>query len=216
MNDARVILGKAILLALSLLVTTASVASAETRKTVVVLGDSLAAGYGVEPEEAYPALLQEKIKAAGLPFKIVPAGVSGDTTADGLGRLDWLLKRKVDVLIVELGGNDGLRGIPIAAIEANLQAIIDRARKKYPDVKIIIAGMRMPPNLGADYVDAYAKVFPEIAARNHVALVPFLLQDVGGEVTLNQADGIHPTPAGHKIVAENVWKVLKPILESLQ
>ncbi|HEX4120791.1 MAG TPA: arylesterase [Verrucomicrobiae bacterium] len=215
MNDARVILGKAILLALSLLVTTASVASAETRKTVVVLGDSLAAGYGVEPEEAYPALLQEKIKAAGLPFKIVPAGVSGDTTADGLGRLDWLLKRKVDVLIVELGGNDGLRGIPIATIEANLQAIIDRARKKYPDVKIIIAGMRMPPNLGADYVDAYAKVFPEIAARNHVALVPFLLQDVGGEVTLNQADGIHPTPAGHKIVAENVWKVLKPILESL-
>lgn len=190
-----------------------TVAAAAARKTVVVLGDSLAAGYGVDPEEAYPALLQEKINAAGLPFKIVPAGVSGDTTADGLSRLDWLLKRKVDVLIVELGGNDGLRGIPVAVIRSNLQAIIDRAQKKYPDIKIIIAGMRMPANLGPDYVDAYAKVFLEVARKNHAALVPFLLEGVGGEVTLNQADGIHPTPEGHKIVAENVWKVLKPVLD---
>jgi acyl-CoA thioesterase-1 len=212
-NDAREILGKAIFLALSLLVVTQQVTAAAARKTVVVLGDSLAAGYGVEQEEAYPALLQEKINAAALPFKIVPAGVSGDTTADGLSRLDWLLKRKVDVLIVELGGNDGLRGIPVAVIRSNLQAIIDHAQKKYPDIKIIIAGMRMPANLGPDYVDAYAKVFPEVATKNHAALVPFLLAGVGGEVTLNQADGIHPTPEGQKIVAENVWKVLKPVLD---
>jgi acyl-CoA thioesterase-1 len=130
-----------------------------------------------------------------------------------LSRLDWLLKRKVDALIVELGGNDGLRGIPVAVIRSNLQAIIDRAQKKYPDIKIIIAGMRMPANLGPDYVNAYAKVFPEVATKNHASLVPFLLEGVGGEVTLNQADGIHPTPEGQKIVAENVWKVLKPVLD---
>ena len=214
MNYARENLGKAILLALSLMIVAAPSAVAATRKTVVVLGDSLAAGYGVDPAQAYPALLQEKINAAGLPFTIVDAGVSGDTTADGLGRVDWLLQRKMDVLIVELGGNDGLRGIPTATIQANLQAIIDHARKKYPEIKIVIAGMKMPGNLGPDYVDAFAKVFPEIAGKNRAALVPFLLEGVGGEASLNQADGIHPTSEGHKIVAENVWKVLKPILDS--
>lgn len=214
MNCARENWGKAILLALSLMIVAAPSAVAATRKTVVVLGDSLAAGYGVDPAQAYPALLQEKINAAGLPFTIVDAGVSGDTTADGLGRVDWLLQRKMDVLIVELGGNDGLRGIPTATIQANLQAIIDHARKKYPEIKIVIAGMKMPGNLGPDYVDAFAKVFPEIAGKNRAALVPFLLEGVGGEASLNQPDGIHPTPEGHKIVAENVWKVLKPILDS--
>jgi acyl-CoA thioesterase-1 len=210
MNDARGISRKAIIL---LLLMTASAASAQTPKTVVVLGDSIAAGYGVEPEQAYPALLQDKVNAAGMPFKIIDAGVSGDTTTDGLGRLDWLLKRKIDVLIVELGGNDGLRGIPVTTIRSNLQAIIDRAKGKYPNIKIIIAGMRMPANLGQDYVDAYAKVFPEVATKNYATLVPFLLQGVGGDPALNQPDGIHPTPEGHKIVAENVWKVLKPILD---
>jgi acyl-CoA thioesterase-1 len=126
--------------------------------------------------------------------------------------MDWLLQRKIDVLIVELGGNDGLRGIPTATIESNLQAIIDRARRKYPEIKIVVAGMRMPANLGPDYVNGFAKVFPEIARKNHAALVPFLLESVGGDASLNQADGIHPTQEGHKIVAENVWKVLKPIL----
>ena len=214
MNYAGKSWGKAILLALSLVIVTAPSALAAARNTVVVLGDSIAAGYGVEPAQAYPALLQEKIDAAGLPFTIVNAGVSGDTTADGLGRVDWLLQRRTDVLIVELGGNDGLRGIPVGTIESNLQAIIDHARKKYPEIKIVIAGMRMPANLGPDYVDAFAKVFPEIARRNRAALVPFLLEGVGGDASLNQPDGIHPTPAGHKIVAENVWKVLKPVLES--
>jgi acyl-CoA thioesterase-1 len=216
MNYARENWRKAILLALAIVVVIVAVPSvfAAERKTVVVLGDSLAAGYGVEPGQAYPALLQEKIDAAGLPFSIVDAGVSGDTTADGLGRVDWLLQRKIDVLILELGGNDGLRGIPIATMQSNLQAIIDHARKKYPEVKIVIAGMKMPGNLGPDYVDAFAKVFPEIARKNRAALVPFLLQGVGGDASLNQPDGIHPTPEGHKIVAENVWKVLKPVLES--
>jgi acyl-CoA thioesterase I len=214
MNYARANCGKAILLALALMITAAPVLSAAARKTVVVLGDSIAAGYGVEPEQAYPALLQQKINNAGLPFTIVDAGVSGDTTADGLGRIDWLLQRKIDVLIVELGGNDGLRGIPITTVQSNLQAIIDHARKKYPDIKIVIAGMRMPRNMGPDYVDAFAKVFPEIARKNGAALVPFLLEGVGGDPALNQGDGIHPNPEGHKIVAENVWKVLKPLLES--
>jgi acyl-CoA thioesterase-1 len=201
-------------LALALTIVAVPSAFAATRKTVLVLGDSLAAGYGVDPAQAYPALLQEKINAAGLPFTIVDAGVSGDTTADGLGRVDWLLQRKMDVLMVELGANDGLRGIPTPTIQSNLQAIIDHARKKYPEIKIIIAGMKVPANLGPDYVNAFANVFPEIAGKNRAALVPFLLEGVGGQAGLNQADGIHPTPEGHKIVAENVWKVLKPVLES--
>jgi acyl-CoA thioesterase I len=214
MNYARGNWEKALLLAAALMMVALPSVFAETRKTVVVLGDSLAAGFGVEPGEAYPALLQGKINAAGLPYTIVDAGVSGDTTSDGLGRIDWLLRRKMDVLIVELGGNDGLRGVPAATIQSNLQAIIDRARKKYPAIKIVIAGMRMPTNLGADYVGAFARVFPEIARKNQTALVPFLLEGVGGDASLNQADGIHPTAEGHKLLAENVWKVLKPILES--
>lgn len=199
---------------LALLVIAAASASAAPSKTVVILGDSLTAGLGVEREQAYPALLQEKINAVGLPFTIVDAGVSGDTTSDGLGRLDWLLQRKIDILVVELGANDGLRGIPVSTIQSNLQAIIDRARKKYPEIKIVVAGMKMPANLGPDYVEAFARVFPDLAAKNHAALVPFLLAGVAGDPNLNQADGIHPTPEGHKIVADNVWKVLKPILDS--
>lgn len=205
---------KAILLAMFLLLAAMPAMPAGEQKTALVLGDSLAAGLGVAREEAYPALLQKKIAAAGLPFLVVDAGVSGDTTADGLGRIDWLLQRKIDVLIVELGGNDGLRGIPVSTIQSNLQGIIDRARKKYPDVKILIAGMKMPANMGPDYAQAFAAVFPEVARKNHAALVPFLLEGVGGDPRLNQADGIHPTAEGHRIVAENVWKVLKPLLES--
>jgi acyl-CoA thioesterase-1 len=215
MNYARGNWVKAILLvtALMMLMLTSLSVLATERKTIVVLGDSIAAGYGVEPEQAYPALLQEKINAARLPYTVVNAGVSGDTTADGLGRLDWLLQRKIDVLIVELGGNDGLRGLPVPTIQSNLQVIIDHARKKYPQIRIVIAGMRMPANLGPDYVGAFAKVFPAIASKNQAALVPFLLEGVGGDASLNQADGIHPTAEGHKLVAENVWKTLKPILE---
>ena len=184
-------------------------------KTIVVLGDSIAAGYGVEPSEAYPALLQEKIKAAGLNYTVVNAGVSGDTSADGLNRINWLLRRPVDVLILELGGNDGLRGLPVSMIATNLQMTIDRVKQKYPQARIVIAGMRMPANLGEAYTTAYRDIFPTLAKNNHAALVPFLLEGVGGKAELNQPDHIHPTAAGHKIVAENVWKVLKPVLTGM-
>ena len=179
---------------------------------MVVLGDSLAAGYGVEPAEAYPALLQEKINAAGLNYMVVNAGVSGDTSADGLNRIDWLLRRPMDVLILELGGNDGLRGIPPLTTATNLQTIVDRVKQKYPGAQIVITGMQMPPNMGEAYITAFRNIFPALAKNNHAALVPFLLEGVGGKPELNQPDHIHPTAAGHRIVAENVWKVLKSIL----
>ena len=190
-------------------------AAVPATKTVVVLGDSLAAGYGVESQEAFPALLQQKVDAAGLKWTVVNAGVSGNTSADGLARIDWLLKRKIDVLFLELGGNDGLRGLPVTAMRDNLQAIIDRVKKRYPQVKIIVAGMQIPPNLGPDYTGAFRKVFSELASKNDAVLVPFLLEGVGGKPQLNQGDHIHPTAAGHKIIADNVWKVLKPELEKL-
>jgi acyl-CoA thioesterase-1 len=185
------------------------------RKVVLVLGDSLAAGLGVEPGQAFPARLQKKIDAAGWDYTVVNAGVSGDTSADGLARIDWLLKRRMDVLILELGGNDGLRGVPVSVMRTNLQAILDRVQQKYPQARVVVAGMRMPPNFGDEYGEAFQKTFPELAASNHTALVPFLLEGVGGRPELNQEDRIHPTPAGHEIVAENVWRVLKPVLERL-
>ena len=187
----------------------------EPTTTVVVLGDSLAAGYGLDPSESFPALLQKKIDAAGLKFTVVNAGVSGDTSSGGLRRIDWLLKRRVDVLVLELGGNDGLRGIPVGVTKTNLQAIIDRTKQKNPRAQIVIAGMQMPPNMGADYTTNFAKLFPELAKANNAALVPFLLEGVGGKPELNLPDLIHPTAEGQKIVATNVWNVLKPVLEKV-
>ncbi|MGI8432290.1 MAG: arylesterase [Chthoniobacterales bacterium] len=180
--------------------------------TVLFLGDSLTAGLGVQEAQAYPALIQEKIRAQNLPFEVINAGLSGDTTAGGLSRLDWILLKPIDVLVFALGANDGLRGLPVEEMRANLQAIIDKVRAKDPQVKLVIAGMQIPPNLGADYAAKFTAVFPELAQKNHAALVPFLLEGVGGHVDLNQADHMHPTPAGHKILAENVWKVLEPLL----
>jgi acyl-CoA thioesterase-1 len=188
--------------------------AASEAKTIVVLGDSLAAGYGLDPNESYPALLRAKIKEAGWDFSVVNAGVSGDTSAGGLRRLAWVLKRKVDVLVIELGGNDGLRGLPVTSLRSNLQAIIDHAREKYPEVKILLVGMKMPPNLGT-YAEEFNRVFPELARRNKSAFVPFLLEGVGGRAELNQPDLIHPTAQGQKILAENVWKVLRPLLASM-
>ncbi len=180
--------------------------------TILFLGDSLTAGLGVEETQAFPALIQEKIHAKNLPFETINAGLSGDTTAGGLSRLDWILQRPIDVLVLELGGNDGLRGLPVAAMEANLQATIDRVKARDPQVKVVIAGMRIPPNLGSDYTADFQAAFARLAAKNHAALVPFLLEGVGGHLDLNQPDHIHPTPAGHKIVADNVWRVLEPLL----
>ena len=185
--------------------------AAET-KTIVFLGDSLTAGFGVERSEAFPALIADKIRAAGLPFEVENAGLSGDTSAGGLRRIDWLLQRPVDVLVVELGANDGLRGLDLKSMKANLQAIIDKAKAKNPAVKIVLAGMQVPPNLGAEYASGFQRVFSELARDNNAVLIPFLLEGVGGQRELNQADLIHPNPAGHRIVADLVWRTLEPIL----
>jgi acyl-CoA thioesterase I len=182
-------------------------------RTVLILGDSLAAGYGLDGAKAFPTVLQNKVKEAQLNFEVINAGVSGDTSAGGLRRIDWLLKRKIDVLVLELGGNDGLRGQPVEAMQRNLQTIIDRTRAKYPQVQIVIAGMQMPTNFGAEYARAFQGAFPALAQKNKATLIPFLLEGVGGDPQLNLPDRIHPTAEGHKIVAENVWKVLRPVLQ---
>ncbi|HMJ04651.1 MAG TPA: arylesterase [Chthoniobacterales bacterium] len=186
--------------------------SPAAKKTIVFLGDSLSAGLGVKLPEAFPALIEQKIEEEGLPFVVVNAGLSGDTTAGGLSRINWVLQRPADVLVLELGGNDGLRGLPIANIKANLQAIIDQARAKNPEVKIVIAGMQMPPNVGAQYAMEFRQMFFEVATANKATMIPFLLEGVGGAGELNQADLIHPNARGHKIVAEVVWKILEPLL----
>jgi acyl-CoA thioesterase-1 len=202
-----------IALALGLVASSASAqAVGAAQKNVVFLGDSLSAGFGVEPREAFPALVAEKVRAANLPYQVENAGVSGDTTAGGLRRIDWLLQKKIDILVVELGGNDGLRGLPVDAMRANLQAIIDKARAKNPAVKIILAGMQIPPNLGPEYAEKFRSVYQELATRNNAVLIPFLLEGVGGLRELNQPDMIHPTAAGHRLIAETVWRVLEPIL----
>ena len=188
---------------------------AAPEKIILFLGDSITAGYGLEPSQAYPALIQEKTEAKKWPFKVINAGQSGDTSAGGLSRMNWLLKNRIDVLVLELGGNDGLRGLPVEATKKNLQAIIDRTRTKYPAVKIVIAGMMVPPNMGRDYGQKFSAIFPELARKNKAALIPFILDKVGGVRELNLPDGIHPTAKGHEIVANNVWKVLEPILRSL-
>ena len=186
--------------------------AAAAKKTIVFLGDSLSAGSGVKPQEAFPALVQEKIRERGLPFEVVNAGVGGDTTAGGLRRLDWLLQRPIDVLVLELGGNDGLRGLPVRNIKSNLQAMIDKAKAKNPEVKIVVAGMQMPPNLGAKYADEFRQVFYDVAQENNATMIPFLLEGVGGLREYNQPDLIHPNPLGHKIVADVVWKTIEPLL----
>jgi acyl-CoA thioesterase-1 len=177
-----------------------------------VLGDSLTAGLGVAKAAAYPSLLQERLDAAGLDFEIVNAGVSGDTSAGGLARLDWALDGDVRILIVALGGNDGLRGLPAEELQSNLAQIIQKGQLR--GITVILAGMEAPPNYGRDYIVSFHKVYPALAATYRVALVPFLLQGVAGDEALNQRDGIHPTAAGARIVADNVWAVLKPIAET--
>ncbi|MGE0821697.1 MAG: arylesterase [Candidatus Binatia bacterium] len=185
-------------------------------KVIVFFGDSLTAGYGLDRAQAFPALIQEKITANGWDFSVVNAGVSGETTAGGLRRVDWVLRRPVDIFVLELGANDGLRGLSLEQARANLQAIIDRVRTKYPSVYIVLAGMQLPANLGRDYTSRFRTLFPELAKENRAALIPFLLEGVGGIRSLNLPDGIHPNVAGHRIVAENVWRVLKPVLQAMQ
>lgn len=186
---------------------------AEAKKTVLVLGDSIAAGLGVDPEEAYPALLQQKIDGAGLSYRVVNAGLSGDTTAGGLRRISWLLRQPIDVLFLELGGNDGLRGVPPEETQKNLEAIIRTVKEKNPAAKVIVAGMEMPATMGDEYRRKFRNSFVQAAQKTNAALLPFLLEGVGGKPELNQPDRIHPTPEGHRLIAEHVWKVLRPVLE---
>ena len=185
---------------------------AASRPRVVALGDSLTAGLGLPPTEAYPALLQQYIDAAGLPYEVVNAGVSGDTSAGGLSRLDWALDGDVRFLIVALGGNDALRALPPEELRQNLSTIIEKAQAKH--ITVILAGMEAPRNFGRDYVVKFHQVYPELAHKYNVAFVPFLLQDVAGIDRLNQRDGIHPTSDGAQIVAKNIWSVLKPIVSA--
>src|ERR1700681_1410701 len=187
-------------------------APAESGPRIVALGDSLTAGLGLRADEAFPALLQQRLDAAGLKYHVVNAGVSGDTSAGGLSRLDWALDGDVRLLVVALGGNDGLRGLPTAELTRNLSTIIERAQAR--GITVVLAGMEAPPNYGFDYTMGFHKVYPALARKYHVALVPFLLEGVGGIPALNQPDGIHPTAQGARMVADNVWTVLKPALES--
>lgn len=194
----------------------AAAAEAEAQRDpparMLFFGDSLTAGYGLAPEVAYPARIQEKIDARNLPVEVAVGAVSGDTSAGGLRRIDWMLRRPVDVFVLALGANDGLRGIDPAATEANLQAILDKVRVRYPEAKLVVAGMRMPPSLGKEYTEAFAAIYPRLAEANDVTLIPFLLKGVGGQLDLNLPDRIHPNAAGHALLADTVWQYLEPLL----
>ncbi len=180
---------------------------------ILFLGNSLAAGHGLDPAQAFPALIGAKAAALGWPVRIVNAGVSGETTSGGLGRINWLLRERVDVLVLELGANDGMRGIDPDVTMSNLGAIVDRTRARYPEAAIVLAGMQIPTNLGPSYTAAFRHIYPDLAREKGLTLIPFLLEGVGGIPELNQADGIHPTAAGHALIADNVWRVLRPIIE---
>lgn len=185
----------------------------QDNKTILFFGDSITAGYGLETEQAFPALVQEKIDSLNLPYNIVNAGLSGETSAGGLRRIDWVLQQPVDIVIIELGGNDGLRGIDPENTKENLQGIIDKIESKYPDTEIILTGMQAPPNMGDNYTSRFRQVFFDLADENDVTFLPFILEGVAGDPELNQRDGIHPTSEGHQILAENVWEVMEPLLE---
>ncbi|HEV7346953.1 arylesterase [Telluribacter sp.] len=189
-----------------------SSAAEQPIKTILFFGNSLTAGYGLESSEAFPALIQERIDSLNMPYKVINAGNSGETSAGGNSRVDWVLRQPVDVFVLELGGNDGLRGIPVAETRKNLQSIIDKVKAKYPEAKIVLAGMQIPPNMGAKYATDFRGLYPELARKNNIMLIPFLLEGVGGEVKLNQRDGIHPTAEGHRILADNVWEVLREVV----
>jgi acyl-CoA thioesterase-1 len=179
---------------------------------ILCFGNSLTAGYNIDPTLAYPAVMERKLKENGHHVEVINAGLSGETSAGGLERINWILRQPVDIFILELGANDGLRGLPLEQTRENLQVIIDRVKKKYPDAEIVVAGMMVPPNMGEKYGSQFVKIYPDLARENHAQLIPFLLEGVGGDPTLNLPDGIHPNAEGHKIVAENVLEVIKPFL----
>lgn len=186
--------------------------SAPKQKVILFFGDSLTAGYGLNPEDAFPALIEKRLREDGLAAHVINAGLSGETSAGGLTRIDWILRQPIDVFILELGANDGLRGLPLTDTKKNLQTILDKVKAKNPNCELVIAGMMVPPNMGKEYSDAFKKLYPDLASKNKASLIPFLLQSVAGNEGLNQADGIHPNALGHSIVANNVYAVLRPIV----
>lgn len=190
-------------------------AAAGPRRVVLFAGTSLTAGLGLDPDSAYPMLIQRKIDSAGLQFDVVNAGVSGETSSGLIDRLDWLLRARFDVLVLETGANDGLRGVPPATLEANLETALDRIKAKRPDARIVLVQMEALPNLGAKYASDFHAVYPRVAREKGVTLLPFLLAGVAGKRELNQSDGVHPNDRGEHIVANNVWNGLEPVLEAV-
>ncbi|WP_373075659.1 arylesterase [Zeaxanthinibacter enoshimensis] len=188
----------------------------DDRNIILIFGNSLTAGLGVAQEDAYPALLQKMLDSAGYQYTVVNAGLSGDTTASGRSRLDWILKQDIDIFILELGANDGLRGIPLTESRENLINIIRAVREQNQETAILLAGMQLPPNLGPEYTGSFKNMYPEIAEQENVILIPFLLQGVAGNSRLNQEDGIHPTEEGHKIMAKTVWPFLQEAITETQ
>lgn len=182
------------------------------RKTILFFGDSITAGYGVDTEDAFPALIQNKLNSKNYHYRAVNAGLSGETSAGGLRRVEWVLRQNVDIFVLELGGNDGLRGLDPVDTKKNLQGIINIVQEKFSGINIILAGMEAPPNMGQDYTDAFRKVYSDLAKENDLLFIPFILEGVAGNPELNLPDGIHPTEEGHKIVADLVWSTLSPLL----
>ncbi len=185
---------------------------AQDKKHILFFGDSITAGYEIDPDDAFPAIIQRKAEESGLNYKVTNAGVSGETSAGGVRRIDWILQQDIDVFFLELGGNDGLRGIDPENTKQNLQQIIDKVREADSSTKIVLAGMEAPPNMGSDYTERFRSIFSELAEENDLLFMPFVLEDVAGEPDLNLPDGIHPTEEGHEIIAKNIWELLKPHL----
>lgn len=190
--------------------------SQDESANILFFGDSITAGNGVDQDEAFPALIQEKIDSLGWNFEVQNGGLSGETSAGGLRRIDWMLSKPVDVFVLELGGNDGLRGIDVGSTKENLQKIIDKVRKKYPGAQIILAGMQVPPNLGQEYTNSFRQMYTDLAETNNIPLIPFILEGAALNPDLMQDDDIHPNAEGHKVVADNVWEVLKPVLQKVR
>jgi len=200
------------LLRIVFLIISAVIFLGQEEKTIIFYGDSLTAGYGLAPENAFPGIIDKLINAESKKYKVVNAGVSGETSSGGLTRINWILNQSVDVFVLELGANDGLRGIPPEETRENLQEIINRVRNKYPECKIMVVGMMVPPNMGTEYADNFAGIYPELVKKNNTTFMPFLLKDVAGDPDLNLPDGIHPNVEGHKIVANNLLQFLRPLL----
>lgn len=182
-------------------------------QTVLFFGDSLTAGYGLSAEEAFPALIEKELNKKISRVKVINGGLSGETSAGGVSRIDWLLRQPIQIFVLELGANDGLRGLPLHQTRKNLQAIIDKVKTKNPGVKIVLAGMMVPPNMGNQYTSEFRVIYPDLAKKNNATLIPFLLEGVGGIEKLNQSDGIHPNVEGHKIVARNIAPVIEKLLQ---